>query len=390
MEHYSVKISESGRIAVDDTILVKDYPCAAGSKILDGFIPLFSAEAVCRLEKAGYVISGKTATGEFGLDLTGEFSVNGAVVNGEGHITSAAADLVAKGEVDAALCVDLNGAPARAAAFSDVAFVKPTYGTVSRYGVIPCACSGEQIGVCAASIDKAAEILGVIAGHDDKDGTSLPPKKYEYKTDLPVNGMRVCVLGFKGRKQTAAVKDFIARLPESVSVGEAEFSLAEEARNAWQILMSAETCNNISRYDGVKFGHRTADYKNIDELYVNSRTEGMNLLTKENILYGSYVLSKDRYVACYDKALRVRRLVREEFDSLFEKYDVVVMPSVSGVYGEYDIKDAFRTVFEESIYTAPASITGLPAVDIGGVRLMGDARMDNALLSLAKYAEGAK
>ena len=383
MSEYTVKINENGKIAVDDTILVKDYPCAAGSKILDGFVPLYSAEAVVRLENAGYEISGKTAVGEFGLDLAGEFSRDGAVTD-NGNITSAAAKLVADDKIDAAICVDLNGAPRRAAAFSGVTFVKPTYGTVSRYGVIPCACSGEQIGVMAKCADKAAEILSVIAGHDAKDGTSLPDEKYEYSTDLSVQNMKIAVLNMGDE---AAVKALTAKLENAVEI---DFPLANEANSAWAILMAAETCNNISRYDGVKFGYRAEKYKNIDELYVNSRTDGLNLLTKENILYGSFVLSKDKYFSCYDKALRIRRLVCEYFDEIFAKYDAVIMPAVSKKYQEYDIKAAFSTVFAESIYTSPALIAGLPAVVSDGVQLVGPAFSESKLLSLAKFVKGAK
>ena len=154
---YIIKINDAGKIAVDDTILVKDVPATAGSKMLEQFKPLFSAEAVVRLENAGYKISGKTNVGEFGLDLLGETSCYGKA---EGKLEGAAASLVAAGEAFAALNVDLNGAPRRAAAVSGVDFIKPTYGTVSRYGVIAAACSGEQIGVTA----KNAEALPLTIG----------------------------------------------------------------------------------------------------------------------------------------------------------------------------------------------------------------------------------
>ena len=150
MKYYANEISKKGNIAVDDTILVKDYETNAGSRILEGFKPLFSAEAVDRLEKKGYVISGKTHVGEFGLDLAGEFSYYGEKAD---VILGAAAELVKKGEVKAALGVDMNGSARRAAALSGVAFLKPTYGTVSRYGVVSCAASGEQVGVYAKGTD---------------------------------------------------------------------------------------------------------------------------------------------------------------------------------------------------------------------------------------------
>ena len=145
MGQYVTEIKRGGAVAVDDTIQVKGYETRAGSRILEGFRPLFSAEAVERLERAGYEIAGKSAVGEFGLDLLGEFAHGGANLDASGALRGAAAELVAAGAVRGALCVDLNGAPRRTAALSGVDFLKPTYGTVSRYGVIPCACSGEMI-----------------------------------------------------------------------------------------------------------------------------------------------------------------------------------------------------------------------------------------------------
>ena len=161
MKYYTVKLSDKGSIAVDDTILIKDIPAAAGSKILDGFKPLFSAEVVSRLENKGYAIAGKTQVGEFGLDLAGEFACG---AEKEDAIKGAAAEVVAKGEVKAALGVDVTGAPRRAAALSGISFLKPTYSTVSRYGVISTAASGEQVGVYAKNADGIKEIMEVIAG----------------------------------------------------------------------------------------------------------------------------------------------------------------------------------------------------------------------------------
>ncbi|MBR5773534.1 MAG: hypothetical protein IKY44_01655, partial [Clostridia bacterium] len=171
MKYFSAQICDKGNIAVDDTILVKGVASTAGSKILDGFKPLFSAQAVTSLEEKGYTIAGKTHVGEFGLDLVGEFSYYAPQ---EGELCGAAAALVANGDVKAALGVDMNGFTRRAAALAGVDFLKPTYGTVSRYGVISCAASGEQIGVYAKDAQGVKESIEVIAGHDAKDGTSLP------------------------------------------------------------------------------------------------------------------------------------------------------------------------------------------------------------------------
>ena len=389
MKYYATKVSEKGNIAVDDTILVKDVVTTAGSKILDGFKPLFSAEAVTRLENKGYTVAGKTNVGEFGLDLVGEFSYSAPQ---EGKLEGSASSLVANGEVEAGLGVDMNGSPRRAAALAGVDFLKPTYGTVSRYGVISCAASGEQVGVYAKDAEKVAEIMGVIAGHDDKDGTSLKNDSYDYSlTD--VKGKKVAINKYLLDKADDEAKAKVLAFADSlrangVEVTEINCEMPEIANTAWQILMCAETCNNVSRYDGVKFGFRSENYRNIDELYVNSRTEGFNFLTKTVILYGSDALSKTRYADCYDKALRIRRLVADKAKELFSKYDALLTPVCSKTeYQQYDIKDAFKKTFDESVFTAVPNLIGTPALSTNGVQLLGAHFSESTLLSLSKMGE---
>ena len=390
MKYYATKICEKGTIAVDDTILVKDALATAGSRILDGFKPLFSAEAVVRLEEKGYAVSGKAHTGEFGLDLVGEFSYYAPQ---EEKLEGAAAALVKNGDVKAALGVDMNGSTRRSAALAGVDFLKPTYGTVSRYGVISCAASGEQVGVFAPNAEGVKEIISVIAGHDDKDGTSLPQKEYDYSTDIAVAGKKVCIVKELLQKADDETKANVMKYADALKangaqVEEISWDFFDLANTAWQILMCAETCNNVSRYDGVKYGHRTEQYRNIDELYVKTRTEGFNFLTKAVILYGSDVLSKNRYKDCYDKSLRVRRVVADATKELLGKYDAILAPVCSKTeYTAYDIKDAFTKVFEESVFTALPNLIGTPALVSGGVQLMGKHFDESVLLSLANSVE---
>ncbi len=392
MGYFVNSINPSGKIAVDDTILIKGTPATAGSKMLEKFTPLFSAEAVERLEKAGYAIAGKTNVGEFGLDLLGETSYFGACEE-NGVLVGAAASLVKKGEVTAALCVDLNGAPRRAAALAGVDFIKPTYGTVSRYGVIACACSGEQIGVTAPDAKAVKEILSVIAGHDSKDGTSLPEEKYDYES-VAVSGMKIALVKELYDLASDEVKAKLDKYASSLKalgavVEEISLDITKQAQTAWQILMSAETTNNLSRFDGVKYGHRAAEYKNIDELYTKSRTEGFGFLTKATIIYGSDVLAKGKYDACYDKSLRIRRVVTDKVKAVLASYDAIITPACSQAeYKAYDILDSFEKVLEESVFTAIPSITGMPAMATKGVQLIADSYKDNVLLSIADSVEG--
>lgn len=389
---YINEINAAGKIAVDDTILVKGVPATAGSRMLENFKPLFSAEAVERLEKAGYAVSGKTNVGEFGLDLMGETSYF-AHETKDGKLVGAAAALVASGKVKAALNVDLNGAPRRAAAVSGVDFIKPTYGTVSRYGIIACACSGEQIGVTAANAEDAKEILSVIAGHDSKDGTSLPAEKYEYSTSENVAEMKICIVKELYDAASDAIKANVDAYAESLKKLGAEveavsLDIVNQAKTAWQILMAAETTNNLSRFDGVKYGYRTPEYKNIDELYVKSRSEAMGFLTKATIIYGSDVLAKAKYEKCYDKSLRIRRVVCDKVRELLAKYDAILAPACSQTeYKPYDALEAFEKVYEESLFTAVPSITGMPAMVTKGVQLIADSYKESVLLSIAKSVE---
>lgn len=390
MKYYATLINEKGNIAVEDTILVKGAETTAGSYMLEGFKPLFSAEAVTRLEDKGYCVSGKAHTGEFGLDLLGEFSHYN---KSEGKLSGAAASLVAEGSVKAALGVDVNGAARRGAALAGVDFLKPTYGTVSRYGIVSTAASGEQLGVYAANAEGISEIMAVIGGNDSKDGTSLPEKSYDYSISKDIAGKKVCIV----KELVARADDDVKAMIESYAqklkklgaeVEEISLDIFELANTAWQILMSAETCNNVSRYDGVKFGHRSEIYRNIDELYVNSRTEGFNFLTKAVILYGSDVLSKNRYKDCYDKSLRVRRVIADKLNAIMSEYDAVLTPVCSKTeYTSYDIHDAFGKVFEESVFTSAANLIGIPALVSCGVQLMGKHFGEALLLSLAAAVE---
>lgn len=390
MKYYSALINEKGNIAVDDTILVKDELATAGSKILENYKPLFSAEAVTRLEDAGYAVSGKTNVGEFGLDLVGEFSHYGEQ---DEILKGAAAELVAKNQVKAALGVDVNGAPRRAAAISDVCFLKPTYGTVSRYGVISTAASGEQLGVYAKDTGTVKEVMSIIAGHDQKDGTSLRNDSYTYENTAQISGKKVCIIKELFDKADDTVKAKITAFADGlkangIKVEEISSNIFETANVAWQILMTAETCNNVSRYDGVKYGHRAEKYRNIDELYVNSRTEGFNFLTKSVILYGSDVLSKNRYKDCYQKSLKIRRIIAEQFEALCNQYDAVLTPAVSTLsFAKYDVSEAFGRVFKEGEFVSLANLIGIPSFVCGGAQLVGKAFSESTLLSLANTAE---
>lgn len=373
-------------IVVDDMLLTTDAPTTAGSKMLDGYMSLLESEALTRAKAAGYTLAGKTDVGEFSIDLLGETSYKGALIE-NGTIKNASAEAIVSGDATAALCLDVNGAPRRAAAQTGLISVKPTYGRVSRYGVIPVACSGETVSVLAKTATDARALLDAIAGHDEKDGTSLPEELCQKVTEAaPIR--RVALL-----KNFNAKTEVLAKIEEAVNelrangieVIEIKNEIIASARAAWNVLMSAELCNNVSRYDGVKYGYRAENFVGIDELYTNSRTEAFGELLKTAILFGSETLSTENYKPVYDKCLRTRRVICDEFAKIFSDVDALLLPAASTLsYAEKAIADNKHLAFEENLYTAPASITGLPAVVASGVQLVGKAFSENALLDAAK------
>lgn len=376
-------------IAADDMILTSDMPTAAGSRMLDGYMSLFSAEAVTRLNDAGYNVAMKADVGEFSVDLIGETSYNGAPT-ANGILVNAACEAVKSGKACAAISLDVNGAIRRGAAQAGLICIKPTYGTVSRYGTIPAACSGECVSVTAENAETVSAVLSVIAGHDDKDGTSLSAEKCEEAATVNSQVKRIGIIKSLCESSDADVKakldEFTAKSKAAgIEVIEIDGAGLTAARAAWNVLMSAEVCNNVSRYDGVKYGYRTENFTNLDELYTNSRTEAFGEFIKSVILYGSETLSTDNYMKVYDKSLRVRRIICEIFQDLFEDVDALLLPAVSKLaYTEEDICADKYMAFTENVYTAPASITGLPAVVTGSVQLIGPALSDAALLDAVK------
>ena len=382
-------------VVLDDLILTKDMPTTAGSKMLDGYKSLFNATVVEKLANAGYEITGKANIGEFSLDLLGETSYFGATVNEKGELVSASAEIIKNGNIKAAITLDVNGTPRRAAALSDLVFVKPTYGTVSRFGTIPVACSGETVGVMAKTVDGCREVLGAIVGHDDSDGTSHSDDKCALvkAESVKKNGFKIAVAtslyDAADANAKAKIDEFKTVMSKNgVEVCETDAKELTFAKTAWNILMCAEMCNNVSRYDGIKYGYRSPDYKTIDELYTNSRTEAFGDLTKTAILFGSDCLSTENYMKVYDKALRIRRVISEYFGNLFAEYDALLMPACGKIaYTESDVKENLTLSFDEALYTAPASITGMPAVVIGGVQLVGNAFSEGTLFEIAKIYE---
>lgn len=384
---YIKKFSNSSpSVALSDMILTKEGTTTAGSKMLENYESLFEGECVTRLKNAGYSISGKINVGEFGIDFLGESSYFGAVADGDKLVGATACVM---SEVNGVVGLDVNGAERRGASLARLVNLKPTYGIISRFGTIPVACSGETVsitGKCPNCVEKIAKVL---VGHDDKDGTSHREEDYA-KLDTAKEIKKVvlirALLDLCDEDVKADILQTVEKIKSAgVEVDEIDGELLLSARPAWNTLMSAELCNNVSRYDGIKYGYRTPNYTSIDELYTGSRTEAFGDLLKKAILYGSETLSDYNYMKMYDKSLRVRRVMVDYFNELFAKYDAVIMPvTKKSEYKVKEVQEAKTLSYVENVFTAPASITGLPAVTVSGVQVVGSAFSDYKLLDFAK------
>lgn len=390
---YKNDCSAAKKAVAEDMILTKEIPTTAGSRMLDSYVSLLESEALSRLKDNGYALSGKACVGEFAIDLLGETCYDSDSCDGD-VIKNASAEILKADECDCVLALDVNGACRRAAAQNGLVNIKPTYGTVSRFGTVPVACSGETVSVTARSSDECRDALYCIVGHDDKDGTSLPQTDCDKVKENKAEPKKLALL----KSMTEALDESCRKSLDSfcdvmrasgVAVEEVEDDVICKSGAAWNILMCAELCNNVSRYDGVKYGYRAESFSSLDELYVNSRTEAFGELLKTAILFGSETLSTENYMKVYDKALRTRRVICERFAKLHESYDAVIIPTCSSL--EYK-KDADKHMaFEENRYTAPASVTGLPAVTVGTVQLVGAPFSEGVLLNAAKiYEKGVK
>lgn len=369
-----MKESEKNRILVDDMFLTADVPTAAGSKMLKGYQSLITAEAVSRAEAADYVVYGKATVGEFAIDLLGETSACGAWVQ-NGVIKNATAQMFWSGDVMGALCLDVNGYPRRAAAQSSLVCLKPTWGTVSHYGVISVAASGETVDVLAWNAEDCRALFNAVANLPQQN--TAPIRRVALLTSLDTD---------MNPEVKRKINLAIANLEKSgISTTYIENSVFCAAKGAWNIILCAELCKSTARYDGIRYGHRAQTFSNLDELYANSRTEGFGNLVKAAILYGSETLSAENHQKVYEKALRVRRVIVDEFAKLFGDFDAVLLPACSQmIYTAEDVARDKYIAFEENRYTALATLAGLPAIVAGGVQLIGKANSEHALLDVAR------
>ena len=397
-------------VAIKDNMCTKDLLTTCSSKILYNFVPTFSAEAVINLEKAGAVILGKTNMDEFAMGSTTETSAYGVTRNPwdpehvPGGSSGGSCAAVAAEECFVALGSDTGGSIRQPSSFCGVTGIKPTYGTVSRYGLIAYGSSLDQIGPIARDVTDCATILEAISSYDKKDSTSIPREDMDFTSALvdDVKGMRIGIpRDYLGEGLDEEVKDAILKAAKVLEdkgaiVEEFDLGLVKYAIPAYYVIASAEASSNLSRFDGVKYGLRAKEYEGLHEMYKKSRSEGFGEEVKRRIMLGSFVLSSGYYDAYYLKALRTKALIKKEFDKAFEKYDVILgpaAPSTAPKLGE-SLSDPLK-MYLGDIYTISVNLAGLPGMTVPcgkdsaglpiGLQLIGDCFQEKKIIR-AGYA----
>ena len=364
-------------IAIKDNMNVEGMLTTCSSKILGNFVPTFTSTAVQRMIDAGAVIVVKTNMDEFAMGSTTETSYFGPTYNPydltrvPGGSSGGSAASVAAGEIPMALGSDTGGSIRQPASFCGVTGIKPTYGRVSRYGLIAYGSSLDQIGPIAKDTRDCAAMLSVIAGHDPKDSTSYDKSADNFMDALipDVKGMKIGIPGdYFGEGLDPEVKASVLAAAETLKslgaeVEEFDLGMVEYAIPAYYIIACAEASSNLERFDGVKYGYRTAEYTDLHNMYKKTRSEGFGAEVKRRIMLGSFVLSSGYYDAYYVKALRVKNLIKQAFDKAFEKYDVIlgpVAPTTALKCGE-SLSDPIK-MYLGDIYTVSVNLAGLPGI----------------------------
>ena len=395
-------------VAIKDNMCTEGLLTTCSSKILGNFVPTFTSEAVLNLEKAGAVILGKTNMDEFAMGSTTETSTYGETKNPwnlehvPGGSSGGSCAAVAAEECFYALGSDTGGSIRQPSSFCGVTGIKPTYGTVSRYGLIAYGSSLDQIGPVAKDVTDCAAILEIIASHDEKDSTSVKRDDLDFTSALvdDVKGMKIGIpKDYLGEGLDSEVKDAILNAAKVLEekgaiVEEFDLSLVEYAIPAYYVIACAEASSNLARFDGVKYGYRTEEYDGLHNMYKKSRSEGFGAEVKRRIMLGSFVLSSGYYDAYYLKALRTKALIKKAFDEAFAKYDVILgpaAPTTAPKLGE-SLSDPLK-MYLGDIYTISVNLAGLPGITVPcgtdskglpiGLQLIGDCFKEKNIIRAA-------
>ena len=395
-------------VAIKDNMCTEGMLTTCSSKILGNFIPTYSSEAVLNLQKAGAVVIGKTNMDEFAMGSTTETSAYGATKNPwntehvPGGSSGGSAAAVAADECFFALGSDTGGSIRQPASYCGVVGMKPTYGTVSRYGLIAYGSSLDQIGPVAKDVTDCATILEAITSYDKKDSTSIERKDTGFTSALvdDVKGMKIGIPkdyfgeGLNEEVKTAVLAAAKTLEEKGAIVEEFDLSLVEYAIPAYYVIASAEASSNLARFDGVKYGYRTKEYEGLHNMYKKTRSEGFGAEAKRRIMLGSFVLSSGYYDAYYLKALRTKALIKQAFDKAFEKYDVILGPAAPTTAPKLgsSLEDPIK-MYLGDIYTISVNLAGLPGMTLPcgidskglpiGLQLIGDCFKEKNIIRAA-------
>lgn len=396
-------------VAVKDNILVQGMPMTCGSKILDDFMSTYNATVIEQLQKAGAIIIGKTNMDEFAMGSTTETSAYGVTKNPRnvahvpGGSSGGSAAAVASGECVLALGSDTGGSIRMPAAYCGITGLKPSYGSVSRYGLTAYASSMDQIGPMGRSIEDCAVMLDVISGHDAKDSTSMSAElcKLQGKNDsihiaIPREYMEAEGLSSDTRQAVEDTARLFAEAGYRIDIVDIKYG--EYVIPTYYTIACAEAASNLARYDGVKYGYRTKNYVNLREMYNHTREEGLGYEVKKRIMLGNYTLSEGYYEDYYLQAAKVRRLIQEEYKRIFRAYDLILgptTPTTAPKLGAYSQDDMSRYLCD--LYGVTANLTGMPALSMPmgvdtnglpiGIQLMADRYQDKKMLHVAMRLE---
>jgi aspartyl-tRNA(Asn)/glutamyl-tRNA(Gln) amidotransferase subunit A len=402
-------------VGIKDVLVVKGAPSTAGSKILEGYRPPYDCTVVAKLEAAGAVLLGKTNCDEFAMGSSNENSAYGPVRNPvdpervPGGSSGGSAAAVAANLAVATLGTDTGGSIRQPASFCGVVGVLPTYGRVSRYGLIAFASSLDRIGPLAGNVRDAAAVLGVIAGHDLKDATSSPAPVEDYaaESDKPAAGLRIGVPaeyfgeGLDPEVRGAIEKGIASLKAAGCTVNLVSLPHTKYAVPAYYLVATAEASANLSRFDGVRYGYRSARSATLSEMYSHSRDEGFGTEVKRRIFLGTYALSAGYYDAYYLKAQKVRRLLAEEFLRTFAEVDAIVTPTSPFPAFKLGEKTGDPlAMYLADIYTVTASLAGICGVSVPcgttkdglpvGMQVLARRFGESTALRVARAVEAAK
>jgi len=366
-------------VAIKDIIATQGTETTCGSKILKGFIPPYNATVINRLKEAGAIIIGKTNMDEFAMGSSTENSAFGPTHNPwdlervPGGSSGGSAAAVAANETFVALGTDTGGSIRQPASFCGMVGLKPTYGRVSRYGLVAYASSLDQIGPITKDVTDCALLMKVIGGHDNMDSTSLNLEVPDY--------LKSCQVGIKDLKIGVPKEYFIEGIDPEVKdaldkalkifeklgakIEEASLPHTEYSLPTYYLIATAEASSNLARYDGVQYGYRAEDYEDLSSMYQRNRSEGFGREVKRRIMLGTYALSSGYYDAYYLKAQKVRTLIKEDFDKAFSKYDILVTPT--SPTPAFKLKEKVLdplTMYLSDIYTVPINLAGIPAISL--------------------------